>query len=352
MPDARMSTDRKQTQAKSDLFVSVVAPLRNAEPYVLQFLEEITAVLAANFKDYEIVVIDDCSRDSSVAMVESLQRRFRNIQLYGLARRVGADSAFVIGMEHAIGDIVITMDAAQDPPNRLMDLIGAHYAGSEIVYGLRSDRGRTKKRGLYQRLARAFFQLYRGITGEDVPADVSSLRLLTRRVVNTFTENRDRYHLFPVIAAFTGIPYTTFPYERVRRPDVKIDVDYVDSFGRAVGLLLFSSKRPLRWMTVGSLVGALLSFAYAGYVVVAHLLKRTELAEGWASLSLQIAGLFFVQFMILAVMSEYLIRIFSHSQNRPVYFINKESSSLVLAKKSELNVTTSSAAESAEYTQP
>lgn len=326
-------------QVRSDLFVSVVTPVRNAEKYIDEFVDELAGVLSSRFKDYEIVLVDDCSRDATVARVEALQRRRQNVQLYSLARRIGMDSAYVVGLEHAIGDVVVTMDAAQDPPDRLSDLLGLYYAGHEIVYGVRTDRSDKSRRGLYQRAARGFFVAYRRITAEDVPADLSSLRLLTRRVVNTFTENRDRYNLFPVIAAFTGIPYTTMPYERIRRAGARTDVDYMESFGRAVTLLLLSSKRPLRWMSVGSLLGATLSVLYAVYVVLAHLLRGNELAEGWASLSLQIAGLFFVQFVILAVMSEYLIRIFAHTQNRPAYIISRESSSLVLARKSELNVT-------------
>lgn len=324
--------------ARSDLFVSVVAPVWNASQWVQTYIEEMSALLERHFKDFEIVLVDDHSSDGTVAVIERLQRSCRNLQLYCLARRVGMDSAFVIGMEHAIGDVVITMDAARDPIGTVTQLIDRYYAGQEIVYGLRAGRDGGGGRTVYRRLSKLFFRVYRGVTGEDVPPDLSSLRLLSRRVVNTFTENRDRYNLFPVIAAFTGIPYATLSYAGMERSGAPRQVDYFDSASRAIYLLLLSSKRPLRWMTAGSLVGAILSLAYAAYVVVLHLFRGNELAEGWASLSMQVAGLFFVLFLVLAVMSEYLIRVFVHTQNRPPYLITRETSSLVLARKAELNV--------------
>ena len=156
-------------------------------------------------------------------------------------------------------------------------------------------------------------------------------------MVNAFLDNRDRYNLFMVIAAFAGFPYTTLRYTRTSRSGEPERADYVDAVGRALSTLLLSSKRPLRFMTFGSLVGATISVLYGAYVLIAHLVKD-DLAEGWASLSLQISGLFFLQFLILAIMSEYLIRLFVHSQNRLPYLIVKESSSMVLSRKVELNV--------------
>ena len=325
-------------QKKSDLFVSVIAPVRNAEHYVEKFVRELSPVLSRNFKDYEIVLVDDNSRDKTVSCIRDMQVETPNVQLYCLARRVGLESAHVVGLEHAIGDVLITMDACSDPVGPVMEMIDKYHAGREIVYGLRQDRIRKERAGLYQWLARAYYGLYRAITGEDVPVGVSSFRLLSRRIANAFLENRDRYDLFMVIAAFAGFPYTTVQYERTNRSGEPVRVDYVDAMGRAISTLLLSSKRPLRLMTFGSLVGAFLSLLYGGYVLVVHLIKD-GLAEGWASLSLQISGLFVLQFVIMAIMSEYLIRIFVHTQNRLPYLIVGESSSMVLSRKAELNVT-------------
>lgn len=325
---------------KSDVFVSVVAPVINAEPFLEQYLREVSALLSARFKDYEIVLVDNRSSDGTVSLVERLQRDIQNVQLYCLARFIGLEGAFVVGIEHAIGDLVITMDPAFDPPERIPDLIELYGRGREIIYGLRQDRGgRLDQGGFYNMLARAFYALYRAITREDMPIELSSFRLLSRRVVNTFIQNQDRYNLFSVMPAFTGLHYATLTYERVNRKKGEHRTEYLDALGRAIKLLLLSSNRPLRMITFGSLVGATLSLCYAVYVVVVHLFKSDELASGWASMSLQISGLFLLHFIILAVMGEYLIQIFVHTQNRLPYLIVKESSSLVLSRKQELNVT-------------
>ncbi len=257
---------------KSDLFVSVVVPVHNAETYIDPFLHEVSVVLSRHFKDHEIIIVDNCSRDGTVGLVEKLQREIHNIQLYCLARRIGIDGAFVVGLEHSIGDVIVTMDPAWDPPERILDLIECYYKGNEIVYGLRRDRARRGEgRGIYECFARGFYKLYRLLAREDIPAELSTFRLLSRRVVNTFMENRDRYSLFAVIAAFTGIPYAILEYDRIQRSGAQAEVDYIDAFSRAIDLLLLSSKRPLRIMTLGSLIGAMISFLYGIYVFVLRL---------------------------------------------------------------------------------
>jgi glycosyltransferase involved in cell wall biosynthesis len=323
--------------SKSDLFVSVVAPVRNAEGYVEGYVRDVARILASRFKDYEVVLIDDHSRDGTVQRVQALQQTIPNIQLYCLARHIGPDAAFVVGLEHSIGDVVITMDPCCDPVEPFLELIEKYLKGKELIYGLRRDRARRGRTDAYEWLASVFYWLFRTITREDVPVQASSLRLLSRRIVNAFLENRDRYSLFNVIPAFAGFPYAVLAYERINRSGVPLKHDYLDAIGRAISILLLSSKRPLRLMTAGSLAGAFLSLIYGIYVVVVHVVK-SDVAEGWASLSLQIAGLFFIQFVILAVLSEYIIRLFTHSQNRLPYLIARESSSLVLSRKAELNV--------------
>jgi glycosyltransferase involved in cell wall biosynthesis len=326
-----------RTVGRSDLFVSVVAPVRNAENYVEAYVREISGLVSAHFKDFEIVLVDDHSRDGTAERIRRLQAAIPNVQLYRLARHVGQETAYVVGLERAIGDIVVTMDARFDPAGPVMELIAEYYRGYEIIYGLRQDRAGHGAHHPYQLLSRGFYRLYHAITGEDIPAEISSLRLLSRRVVNTFLENRDRYNLFMVIASFVGIPYATLRYERINRSGEPARSDYVDAVGRAISLLLLSSKRPLRFMTFGSVIGAIVSLIYGAYVLAVHFVIGKN-AEGWASLSLQISGLFFLQFLILAIMSEYLIRIFVHSQNRLPYLIMEESSSMVLSRKVELNV--------------
>jgi glycosyltransferase involved in cell wall biosynthesis len=324
-------------QKKSDLLISVVSPVANAEDWIEFFLRETSELLAQEFKDYEIVIVDNASSDATVKVIENLQTELKNIQLYSLARSIPHESAFVVGLENAIGDLVITMDAAYDPVQPIFNMVRMRYGGYDMVYGLRSDR-LDSKFGLYNTLSRLFFRFYRYITKEDLPIAASTLRLYTRRAINAFIDNGDRYSLFPVIGAFSGLAYVTFKYHRINRTGKPFRQSYTAAINRAFRLIFLSSHYPLRLLTLTALAGALLNIIYSFYVVLVNIFKE-EIAEGWTTLSLQNSVMFFILFMILAVLSEYISRLFLSNQNRPFYLLKKESRSLVLTRKEEINVT-------------
>lgn len=322
---------------KSSLLVSVVCPIHDAAAWIEDYLSELSALLAAEFKDYEIVLVDNGSRDNTLAIVKQAQMSLSNIQFYSLARPIPHESAFVVGLEQAIGDVVITMDGAYDPADCLMPMIHMAQGGVDIVYGLRSDR--LGSRGsLYNLLSKAFFKLYQSITKENLPIAASTLRLYSRYAINAFIDNTDRYSLFPVIGAFSGLDYSTLNYHRINRTNRPLRQSYRAAAGRALRLIFLSSHYPLRILSLLSLVGAGLNIVYSFYVVIVNVFKD-EVAEGWTTLSLQNSLMFFLLFIILSVLSEYIARLFISNQNRPFYLIRHESRSLVLRRKQDINVT-------------
>src|SRR5258706_13526044 len=133
----------------SDLLVSVVTTVRDASPYIEDFIREADDALGPRFKDYEILIVDNGSRDDTVEKIERMQRSVKNIQLYCLATPIRREIDILAGIDQAIGDIVITMDAVYDPPQLIPQMVDAFQAGAEIVYGLRRDR--LTLNGTYQR---------------------------------------------------------------------------------------------------------------------------------------------------------------------------------------------------------
>jgi polyisoprenyl-phosphate glycosyltransferase len=323
---------------RSDVLVSVVSPVQDAEAWIESYLRDIFALLAAEFKDFEIVLVDNASSDRTVDVIEQLQQEFKNIQLYCLARSIPHESTFVVGLEQAIGDVVMTLDAAYDPVAPILEMVEMGYSGVDIVYGLRSDRlSHQGGFSLYNWLSKIFFRLYRQITKENLPIAASTLRLYTRRAINSFLDNGDRYSLFPVIAAFSGLRYKTFTYQRLNRTGVPSTQSYSAAISRAFRLIFLSSHYPLRLLSFTALAGAFLNVIYSFYVLFVNLFK-SKVAEGWTTLSLQNSVMFFILFMILAVLSEYVARLVMNNQNRPFYLVTRESRSLVLLRKQERNV--------------
>lgn len=322
---------------KSDILVSVVSPIHDAEAWVEDYLLELAETLSAEFKDYEIVIVDNGSRDKSLSLVKRVQSTIRNIQLYSLARPVAHESAFVVGLEQAIGDVVVIMDAAYDPISCILPMIRTYYEGYELIYGLRSDRVK-RKGGLYNFLSKTFFKVYQAISKENIPIAASTLRLYSRYAINSFIDNPERYHLFYVISAFSGLEYSTIDYHRINRTNHPPKISYLSALERAFRLFFLSSHYPLRLLSLMALTGAFLNFLYSLYVVIVNIFKE-QVAEGWTTLSLQSSLMFFILFVILAVLSEYISRLFMRNQSRPFYLIQHENRSLILKRKDEINVT-------------
>src|SRR5438874_6841554 len=109
----------------SDLLVSVVTTVRDASSYIDDFIREADATLAPRFKDYEILIVDNGSRDDTVEKIERMQRNIKNIQLYCLATPIRREIDILAGIDQAIGDIVITMDAVYDPPQLIPQMVDA-----------------------------------------------------------------------------------------------------------------------------------------------------------------------------------------------------------------------------------
>ncbi|MEM7737704.1 MAG: glycosyltransferase [Deinococcota bacterium] len=337
VPD--MAATSAEASPKSSLLVSVVSAVYNAETWLETYLRDVHASLTARFKDFEIVIVDNGSSDSTVAVVERLQDELSNIQLYCLIRHLNQESAFVVGLEQAIGDVVITLDANYDPPAALHTMIDHYYNdGVDVVYGIRARQNDPVPKSIYYRLARLFYKLYSTVTKNELPVLASMFRLMSRRALNSFLDNRERYSLFRVMSAFAGLPYSELSYQGINRSGNPIDRSYVSASYRAVRMLLLSSHEPLRFLTVLAVGGALLNVIYSLYVLAVNIFKA-DVAEGWTSLSLQSSFMFFLLFLILGVLSEYIGRLFIHNQNRPFYLIAREKRSLVLSRKDELNIT-------------
>jgi glycosyltransferase involved in cell wall biosynthesis len=312
-----------------DTFVSIVIPLRDADSHVEQVVLEADRVVRALFRHYEIVLVDDASRDDTVEIVQRLQKSVENLQLYCLNRRSGLDVALVAGLDNSIGDFVITLNVETDPLHLIPALWGKAQAGNEVVCGVRTDRRNGGRR--------IFYRAFEAATGLAIPRGTSDLRLYSRRVVSYITQNNDRHLMLKVLPFFTSYRIATVEYAPVHRRGGFGDRSLSNALLSGITILLASSIRPLRLLTVMALLASLLSLLFAIYVLCVALLKR-HVVEGWISLALPMAVMFFFVSTILGILSEYIFMLAQQSGNRPVYSITKESTSSVLEIQQKLNV--------------
>ena len=318
----------------NDAFVSIVAPVRDAALYVEDAVAEIEGVLRGLFRHYEIVLVDDASSDATVEIVRRLQRRVENLQLYCLNRRSGLDVALVAGLDNSIGDFVVTLNVQTDPANLIPVLWRRSRDGNSVVCGVRNG---IPRHGFRAWASRAFYRLLFMATGLRIPPGISDLRLYSRQVVGYITQNNDRHLLLRVLPFFTSHRIAVLEYSTIERGQ---------GFGRrgpshailsGLTILLSSSSLPLRMLTLLSVTASTLSLLFAFYVVAVALLKR-HVVEGWVSIALPMAVMFFFLSTILGVLSEYIYMLVQQSGNRPVYLISEESTSSVLGVRRKLNV--------------
>lgn len=318
---------------KKDILISVVVVVRNAAEFLPDFVRKLSAVMSAQFKDYEIILVDDASTDHTAEKITAAQKQYNNIQFYALSPRAGLAIASVAGLDNAIGDYIIMLDPLRDPTDKIPEMVAKALEGNEIVYGV--DARRAAPTRFYDKAARAYYQLFSRLTGLEIPREVSSFRLLSRSVVNYITAINDRHHLLSVLPAITGQRYATIEYTGTANQNLK--PGFFAKVLEGIGVLFACSVKPLRFATYTAVAAGFLNLLYAVYVVIIALIKP-DVAEGWVSLSLQNSGMFFLISLILTIISEYLYGIMERTQNRPLYNIARESSSLVFKRKEELNV--------------
>jgi dolichol-phosphate mannosyltransferase len=310
------------------LVISLIAPLRDDWHVLEDLLKRATATLSQAYAFYEIILVDDGSTDGTPAKIGSLLEKFDRVRYIGLTRRFGREVAISAGLETSIGDFVAIIVPAVDPVERIPDLVARCRSGSGILCGLSSAPSRDGF--LVGWLSSLFHSYCRNQLGFDYRENATDFRILSRQAVNAITRIRDRHRYLKVFTATMGFDVEYFDYEpaaRSTRPR------FFERLDHAIEIAIANSRHPLRIVSRLGLLLSGINLLYALYVVAIYLFKR-NVAEGWTTMSMQMTGMFFFLFLILAVLCEYVGRILEETQDRPLYFVASEKTSSVLLENS------------------
>lgn len=318
------------------IFVSVVVTVYNGEEFIADFVEETSAVLQEHFRLHEIIIVENGSEDRTASIIADLQKRVKNVQMYCLPRWRSDQIALVAGLDNAVGDFIVMMDPMADPPQLIPNMLRkAIEKRAEIVYALPAERVVAEK--LYDRVRSRFLNLIAFVNDIELPLATSTYRLFSRSVLNYMLAAHDRHRIIAVAEALSGYRYQTLLYDRAFRSKPKRRRLNIPVVSMALNLLLSASTRPLRLITVMALGVSGMTLLFACYVIASHMFVEPA-ARGWGPLSLFLSFLFFLMFIILAVMSEYIARITEMVSKRPLYHISRETQSSVMDYVRELNV--------------
>lgn len=311
------------------LVVSVVVPVRNAEAFLIGALQDLARVLGGAYRFYEIIVVDDASEDGTGRVMARALEGLENVRFVRLARSYGREIATAAGLESAIGDFVVTLDLATDPPELIPELVERCRLGSGVLCGVSAEGKKESKLAAWA--SRVFHGYCRRFLGFDYRENATEFRVLSRQVVNAVTRIRDRRRYLRVFTARLGFPQDWFSY--TPRPGPGARAGLWERMGHGLEIAIAHSRHPLRLVSGLGLAVSGLNALYAVYVVLIYLFKP-DVAEGWTTLSLQMTGMFFFLFLILAVMCEYVGRILEETQERPLYLVASEQTSSVVLENS------------------
>jgi polyisoprenyl-phosphate glycosyltransferase len=298
--------------------ISIVVPVFNEQETLPELHRRLTDQLATLPHDYEIVLVDDGSRDGSTEMIRELALRDAHVRGLSLSRNFGHEAAIEAGMRDARGDAVAVMDAdLQDSPDALVKLIHAWEGGADVAYAVRTDR----KEGRILRLAfRAFYRLAGRMMSIDLPQDAGPFSLMSRRAVDVLNAMPEHNRYFPGLRAFTGFRQVAVDVERHERLAGETKYSISKRASGAVNAIVSFSKLPLRAVTVLGFISAALSILAGLFVVIASLFAD-ELAPGWASIMVVVLLLAGVQLVTLGIVGEYVGKVYDEVRRRPTFVI-------------------------------
>ncbi len=301
--------------------LSVVAPVFNEEAILHELYKRLSAVLDDAGLDWELVLINDGSRDRSPEIMRELHAADQRVKVINFARNFGHQVAITAGADYASGEAVVIIDAdLQDPPEVILDLLAKWREGYEVVYAVRSER---KGETFFKEFtAKAFYRIIYKITDINIPMDTGDFRLMDRKVVEALRTMREKHRFMRGMSVWVGFKQTGVHYVRAERyagvtkyplkKMLKFALDGITSF----------SYFPLQLATYIGFIAA--GLAVLG-ILATIILRLTGSHAFYGQATTLVAVLFLggVQLISLGIIGEYLGRIYDEVKGRPLYIVRE-----------------------------
>ena len=270
---------------------------------------------------WEVVYVDDGSRDATPHLLEILHRTEPRVAIVGLSRNFGKEIATPAGLEHAGGEAVIVIDAdLQDPPEVIPELVAAWREGFDMVYAER--RARDGETWLKKATASLFYRLMQKLGRVHLPRNAGDFRLMSRRVVDAVLQLREQHRFMKGLFAWVGFPTKAVLYHRAPRQAGTTKWSYWKLWNLALEGITSFTVMPLKVATYLGVLVATFAVIYGAQVVVKTLLFGNPVA-GYPSLMTVILFLGGIQLVTLGVIGEYLGRVFNETKQRPLYLVER-----------------------------
>lgn len=300
--------------------ISVVIPVYEEQENLSILFAKLTNVLNDYEPKYEIIFVDDGSRDQSVALMQEMTIHNPQVTLIELSRNFGHQIAISAGLDYARGEAVIIMDAdLQDPPEVLPQFIEKWRDGYDVVYAIRRQR---KENWLKRSAYAAFYRLLQRIANIEIPLDAGDFCIMDRRVVDILVKMPERNRFVRGIRSWIGLKQAGLEYDRNARNAGKPKFTFSRLLYLALDGLVSFSYIPLRIITVLGFMISIISIVLA----IVYIIQKITIGlypPGFATLVVAILFLSGIQLMTIGLIGEYVGRIFEEVKHRPLYVVNR-----------------------------
>ena len=301
--------------------LSIVVPIYNESLNIDGFFTRLIPVLESLAEPFEVICIDDGSKDDSVAKLKLKNEADPRIKLLVFSRNFGKEAALSAGLANATGDAVIPIDAdLQHPPEMIPEMVAKWREGYDVVYAVRRER---TGQGFASRLqAKAFYWIFEKLSEVKMPREVGDFRLLDRCVVEAINAMPERTRFMKGIFAWVGFRQIGIPYTQAEREFGETSFNLIRLLRFAFDGLVAFSDMPLRmWTVIGATVSGF-AFLYIVVRLVRTLLYGIDV-PGYESIIVTVLFLGGVQLITLGIIGHYLGRVFNEVKGRPLYIVRE-----------------------------
>ena len=301
--------------------ISVIVPCYNEAEGIDTCHRRLTSVLTTLGESYEIIYVDDGSKDTTAAQLTAIHRVDPNAVLVQLSRNFGHQPAVTAGLSTARGEAIVIIDAdLQDPPELIPRMIELWREGYKVVYGIRDSREGETAFKLWT--AKLFYLMINSLSDVDIPLDTGDFRLVDRAVVDAFAKMPERHRLLRGMWSWIGFPQIGVRYERSKRLAGETKYPLRKMLALALDGIVSFSTVPLRMVTILGFLSAATAFLGILYTMLIRIFTHSWV-RGWA---ISFIGMLFmagIQMLCIGILGEYIGRIYTESKQRPLFILQQ-----------------------------
>jgi len=304
--------------------ISLVIPMYYEEEVAKTCYERVKKVLD-NLKDKyesEIIFINDGSKDKTLPILEEIAKKDKNVKVISFSRNFGHQAAVTAGLKFVTGDAIVIMDAdLQDPPELIPDMLKYWEDGNEVIYGKRKSREGESQFKLLT--AKAFYSMLNSLSDVEIPKNTGDFRLVDRKVVDVVNSLPEHNKFLRGLFSWVGFKQYAYEYERKERVAGKTKYPLKKMLKLASDGIIGFSMKPIKAIGILGCISILVSIIIMIVGIVSFASGKHFLTNGWASIMFTMTFLAGIILLSLAIMGEYIARIYDEAKERPQYIIDK-----------------------------